>query len=588
LDNKNVTLQFYTSTLSYPAWGQYQLANHPCHGGNPVYGELNTLEKQAESQSSTTPEDIGTVVGPTNMMYYGGGSSPPTEPPNDMRNDIVMMSYYRKCSGDRGNICSGDENKYFETLRSCNDRDLTAHEVESCEGPSHEKLSNPKSIGASHGSCSNTEPCTTGLTCFDGSCYSTPADSCEKREYSGTSFEKEFGLKKLDGTDRPADGVCNELPTCSDNPDKYDINTNSGQYLIGGGTCNGQGFCSRAAAGTVTDCADEYNGWKTTDKLELFCNIGNDDKHMYSQNFTCTKPSGSAACTPAQGRANPDTHQKLCDACLNTNKYPKFTATGVATTWNPNSNPERNCCGDDPGAAQVTPPQKGKFEPTEQTCNDYILNSNPTIPENWIDNDCKNGANCADSSCSSYSANVRNINWNKWLGPSGSTCCNTDTQCKDFLTPGSSEDLALFGDSTKKGTICKADIKECDCKPANSIVKFIAGQPYRTLSLSQFPLRTCAANVMDAPGDDRHIRVNVGTATIHRFTISEQNLDGGRVSCDGNQVLLTVYVDSSTIIGSKKENDGPIEISTLPQKDHYFTSLKNSGSVDCLVTVTIE
>jgi hypothetical protein len=126
-----------------------------------------------------------------------------------------------------------------------------------------------------------------------------------------------------------------------------------------------------------------------------------------------------------------DTDKRLCDACLKAKLAPRINAApGTETTYSTTRSGDKKCCGDDLKEGGYPYPTTGAnkalggtgagtYQSPEAICNDYV--GAPAVEANWIDNDCKNGANCRDSGC-------RGV-----LGPTGAYCCSSNSHCSNKL-----------------------------------------------------------------------------------------------------------------------------------------------------------
>lgn len=182
------------------------LADHTCCGSDyeflsssvacfnyEEYGPVNKLQGVQLSKF----EDLD-LVGPYNKEIVDLNNS-------EHDNDIYERSFETKCSGDRGNVCSGDSNDVF-VLTSCGDDNLGVDDqTERCQGPDSIQISD------SPLSCTNYN--------------------------SGESFETVFGLEDSEGN--TADGLCNEVFRTSNPTTNYgDTGPYSCQAECDSGTCN--------------------------------------------------------------------------------------------------------------------------------------------------------------------------------------------------------------------------------------------------------------------------------------------------------------------------------------------------------------
>ncbi|MBW3003630.1 hypothetical protein KY337_03640 [Candidatus Woesearchaeota archaeon] len=134
-------------------------------------------------------------------------------------NDVYVRTFKQKCSGTRGNICSGDIEEIWEPS-ACNDWE--GDETERCQGPA-----------ADYGGCDSINK----PQCYD---------------FDGTTFEKSFNINDIYGN--PATGACN-THKCSSPDLSVDTGFNNGGYIACDATCY-FGECKRIIAGTcVCDIA---------------------------------------------------------------------------------------------------------------------------------------------------------------------------------------------------------------------------------------------------------------------------------------------------------------------------------------------
>ncbi|MBI5880580.1 hypothetical protein HZB90_00445, partial [archaeon] len=316
-----------------PPWGAWMPIETICYGGVPKISILDRF------MSADLEEQPG-LLGATTTEY-----SEISLPDWTWNNDVIIMSFRRSCSGDRGNICSGIANRFFKIQDECEDMKPELGEVESCQG-APPTISEPKPLTPTGVDCVSSTECEPGR-CIEGKCYTLPADSnCRNHGASEgipNSFEKAFEITRIDGN--PATGICNEQPTCSKSPDVYSVSQNEGKYLLSGATCSGRrGNCSEPVEG-YTNCED-YNGRANAiglpEENDWVCSLNTAKKQLFSQNFTCTEPDDSAQCTIVPKEADPDSDQRLCDACrLAPSPRPVHTGAWIES--------RDICCGDDAG-----------------------------------------------------------------------------------------------------------------------------------------------------------------------------------------------------------------------------------------------
>ncbi|MBU0665810.1 MAG: hypothetical protein ABIC91_01335 [Nanoarchaeota archaeon] len=118
------------------------------------------------------------------------------------KNDIYMHNYTQKCSGNRGNVCSGIVDDYWELAVSCNNK--AADEIATCQGPC-----DPSDSGCNVNSC----PGISSPTIITNQCY----------DYKpGETFEKNF-LRTLTSS------LCSDNLKCA-----TDFGNNNGVFGING------------------------------------------------------------------------------------------------------------------------------------------------------------------------------------------------------------------------------------------------------------------------------------------------------------------------------------------------------------------
>ncbi len=205
-----------------------------------------------------------------------------------------------------------------------------------------------------------------------------------------------------------------------------------------------------------------------------------------------------------------------------------------------------------------------------EVCDDYYGNDPEDITK-WIDNDCKNQANCLDQKC--YNTNKK--------GPSGGPCCHALGDCTGVLNEPNS---AYVG--------CSAATKwECDCKGVYTEAAALNWITMGTtlinpVSLSSSGTYSTCVNKRDALfySEDKIVKVNVASGTGHSFSLSATDVDGGD-DCESS-VILRVYssTDRESILAQVIAGS-PAVTQTSPTTDYFYFTFENIRGEDCLVSV---
>ncbi|MBW2997390.1 hypothetical protein KY349_03565, partial [Candidatus Woesearchaeota archaeon] len=553
-----------TDPLAYPAWGAWMPDTTVCHGGVPKVGAIQKFA--VEDIAHDYPE-----VGETSSEYHILGEvhfdNPLTgrfDVPKRMYNDIWVSNFERRCSGDRGNICSGDAFQIFRLLSQCepdmNYDDLNQPEdrgeIESCRGPP-ETITSPKPIPSRGTACFADTDCGNNGICIIDKCYTRPPESCVG--YDRTTFEETFGLNRTDFPNQAANGTCNPWPACSPNEVSYDTSLLTGQFYVPAATC-GLGTCSRAL--DAFNC-EEFNGWSDMNMNRPFCNILDLDDGFFTSQFICTAEDEpvqirEVKCDIGSGTTDPDDEQEYCEACKFQNPAPNGGHMDGAWTGS-------KCCGDDLGeggfgysktfGSLVIP---RAFSATDlddagdyrvELCDDFVDangNSEFDTGEVGIDNDCRAGTNCGDTFCiaPNYQTARLTETWEQYIGPRKSICCGIRQNCKDFLDPDA---------TNNQGVLCTDD--ECDCVAVDGVTNVNHGS-----ATVGGTVKTCIPPLSELPNDfstsyDRKFLVS-GASDC---TVVEKDIDGGN-NCEGD---VDCIISSDSI--------------------HF----RNRAGEDCLVEVTI-
>jgi hypothetical protein len=563
-----------TDMTQYLPWGAWREQSETCYAPQPVMGSLPQLEKSTEDVDQTFLKPTETYIGGLDMNTLSEDDY------QKWRNDVIIMSFRRQCSGDRGNICSGKAFRDFVSVDACKDMNTTIEEVESCRGPKVDLLTPqtlvPMGIDCTTGGDASCNSGEVQGKCIDDNCYNpNPNTECDK--YSDDTFEHLFSLNRTTQPTVAANTRCNEQATCSDSSDKYDVRINEGRYLLNWATCN-NGECSKALpqeGNDWYDCSD-YNGLSNRyDPNSFFCKLKSD--HLWSVNWTCKEPETGADCAMKNADADPDSDINLCNACQAARIPNIYNA--MSNTWNiqpAGKGRELYCCGDDPGEggypyngqtnAVVNP---GKWEKLnrETVCNDI---STVGLTDIEIDNDCNGWANCKDSNCKSK------------LGPVRSYCCLQSTDCRSGIS--------LLFESVQEGLGCD-DNNECDCKKIEKgVVNPSADDTYNNWyrELPYDTIKTCVASYTNAGGfKDRFIKITNLPPGTYTFNIQSTELNGNPGDCAIlGKVKFHLYKNSQNT-DETGGGSSQIEVS-IGANDYLVISFTNLVlTKDCISTVSI-
>lgn len=561
-----VTL-FSKLSADIPRWGTWFDDDHVCYGGQAKVGVMEMMEESFDDVDISFPlEDPNKIYSPASMGY------------ENMVNDVVLMDFVRKCSGDRGNVCTGEADVTYTSMHSCSD--LSGTEIERCMGPdlTYKSIDDGYYVAmpcSSDADCSSCDYCS-GVC--DDSGYCLPADGC-KPFSAGNSFEKEFNVLRTAGDYGEADGTCNPIATCSDDADVYSPGTSSGQFLIPGAHCNGaDGTCS--VAKDEIDCA-MFDGYTDMSASTHICMYGNAAvaEHLFTSSFLCNNPGpGLANCAMSALGSDPDSSKTACLACHDpaTAAYATGSGSGIYVEDRTPAIPSpfthvRDCCGDDIGEggfpygavsstfnySRSGSSAKGQYFTTEKVCDDYfggLLDNDDWL--HWIDNDCDALANCMDSDC--WGLGKR--------GPIGSYCCNalatTHNLCIAQLDP------------IGTGVDCGANY-ECDCLritsgPGSSFADPLPGDT---------TINTCM-NEYDGPNPNRVFNISSLSETQFIFTV--EDLDGGS-DCELDLSEMWFYDSSFSQLGDEKTASSSTQ--RIPSGATLFALVNNNLDDDCLVNI---
>ncbi|MBW2967521.1 hypothetical protein KY362_03470, partial [Candidatus Woesearchaeota archaeon] len=534
LDEVKYTVEQTAATpADYRPWGSWLGQTATCYEEPPsigIYYHMKTHEEAVEPPA----------VGDTNMLVAM------TRSDDSLYNDPIASSFKRKCSSNRGNVCDGEAELFLEPVQNCQDINRDLGEQEACNGPAiywpHTQVLAEEGLDPA-----------TGLCTFDigGECYHADV-ACTSSGYSGTitqrgSFELRQNLKRYP-TGIDADGICNPNPTCGNNKNAYDV-TNDGpaQYILKGATCEAGaiGTCSWTLPGAQykVDC-HEFTGRAESgeefldgepDDYDWYCRYNGEIMQTY--NYECEYKEGAAydqsrqvGCKEQPSMVEPDFDRNACAACMDPALHPYGAPNAkIRTVRTGGEYFSSNCCGDDPDEGGYpfgeymngfrfrtlpsgSPSTFGNYQSDETICNDYFGSAGDADnPTHWIDNDCKDGANCEDWKCGGR------------MGPTGRACCSIDSQCRRISS--------LNNDAHAE---CRDDM--CHCAPARSALRWDdwAGtytSPYMTTGPFSM-ISLCVASrdaVFAATGydQDRHIVISPVDPREYTFTIDAVNVDGG-------------------------------------------------------------
>jgi hypothetical protein len=146
----------------------------------------------------------------SDFTYISG--SPPLDA-RDLENDIFYRNYVQSCSGNRGNVCSGDVSDKWEQKYACEDFTHGEEQVARCQGPPDPS------------DCS-------GLTSDPGKCT----------KYTDTTFEQKKEIRR--------DNNCIEESSCG-SPSSYKTD---GIYTNDGATCGASGCDKPISPRCEIDC----------------------------------------------------------------------------------------------------------------------------------------------------------------------------------------------------------------------------------------------------------------------------------------------------------------------------------------------
>ena len=594
----NITLE----SFGLPDWGNYLPSSTVCHGGIPMIGHFQSFVATDPVHPELAPPVIGTPNVP-------GGI-------NAARNDVFAITSERHCSGDRGNICSGDAVVGFDLVKSCDHFDTKWGESEHCTGVHKDA---PLFLTPTEDLCDVDDDCpgysagNGNQRCFSGTCFEAPDSSyfdCNPYGEQGILeiYESYNGISTQAGIE--SSGYCNTFKSCSDDPWFFNFQE-SGKYLLPNLTCL-EGECKQSPVQGL-DC-ELFNGY--SDAGNGFTNnvryCKKEGDHLFTSKFSCSDS------TPDDGIYTPEdigcykalgstalTTEQLCASCYNSN-----TPTGDSSMtgqWIPSKN---LCCGDDIGEGgfpydgALTSPysdEPGTFQTTEKICDDVITDSNGVT--HGIDNDCSGKANCEDTQ---WCANHNLINSGlrtdtteryKHLDESGGLCCSTDSSCKNFMDPTGSNIYHGIDSNMNRVSRQKVDCNNnhCDCKPVGTYWAFVHSElqnyPYITTTSGQ-TIHTCIASSSEIQGElggpesDRHIRLS-GLSPSNSYVL-HASFEGisPNSNCDSTNSAGFFAFQQGSILATKSQQSHDLIIT--PTGNELVIAFFNSIDEDCLVMLNIE
>jgi len=196
------------------------MGNHACCEDTGTYSDASKICYQDGEYGAIRyfEENKYTGLGMPRLVYWHLDEGLTQDAPSlnsNYGNDIFFRKFERHCSGDRGNICSGNGQEDMYPSASCNDLEGHSWQDERCQGPPQDVSAasdrpcidylpgqtfesvegvNKMGVGIVNGYCSDTPKCTNGIdyrldgpfkcqkaVCEDGHCskpYTTDAMKC--------------------------------------------------------------------------------------------------------------------------------------------------------------------------------------------------------------------------------------------------------------------------------------------------------------------------------------------------------------------------------------------------------------------------
>jgi len=329
---------------------------------------------------------------------------------NDAENDIFSSTFERLCSGDRGNICSGEGREIRQIAEECEDLEYS-WQTNRCEGPpvgvfklnpGCEKYTGTTfefAYGIVGGSqkCSGASKCTDALDFRNDGKFQCSGAMCKEGECSSPSTAS-----------CKCEQSCNSPSFCSGLT--YNQLNNGNQ-----GICRSGGFCTSACDYEYPD--DSQKSCETCDASRKWNPGGSETDPAFNGDDKCcgnnpdeyyiTSTDGTQGCCDTENecvisgvcqnreKESRDICNNIDDDCnghiddINPYDYPLCSKQfGVCQD-------AKKRCGGSAGWLTCTSVDYGVgYEPVEASCDDLDINNMA------IDNDCDGWANCEDSDCS--------------------------------------------------------------------------------------------------------------------------------------------------------------------------------------------
>lgn len=287
--NPEGTDPFQGSHACCEADGTYSTTAKECYSAGE-YGSMKSFDPDKYLVGGLT----------TYVLYWHLDSNPPTQTPPSLTgqygNDIFFRSFGRFCSGDRGNMCSGNaqEDRYIST--KCSDLEYPWQD-ERCQGPIQGVFGT-----ASDAYCMNYNP--------------------------GETFESVEGIGTPTGS---ANGFCSDIPRCTNGLD-YSIN---GPFQCQKALCQ-NGRCTKP---------------NVNENVKCMCNpVCGSSSQCSAYSYDDLKSGGlclqdgSGYCSSSCQFIDPDMSITACSGCG------KVWNVGGGTEINVDS---AKCCGNDPAEYYV-------------------------------------------------------------------------------------------------------------------------------------------------------------------------------------------------------------------------------------------
>jgi hypothetical protein len=243
------------------------------------------------------------------------------------KNDIIIRTFERKCSGDRGNICSGNATEVREVALACQDDNSISnsnavnYQNERCEGPAFNNSNGKWVVSDSLASkCSYYNP--------------------------GYTFESLANMNDKNGNS--ADGICTTSKQCASGPGNYggfrDYGATGSAPYSCDGECSGDGRCNYPINCKCSNSCDadslcndlEYGSTKDVNTCSgsktYIADVCVSCNRQDRNDGICTGASFDSSCTaplacdgvPFNGPANDNNYQYCTDLCQQKDCYNNF------------------------------------------------------------------------------------------------------------------------------------------------------------------------------------------------------------------------------------------------------------------------